>query len=375
MSASPGRCPYDGNISIARRRNTHSVWAHFLPNSPIPGPVAAGEHRYRRQVSTGPLHEALDERAGALLQRHLANAKEWFPHELVPWELGRRFKPGETFEPEGAPLPAGVSSALFVNLLTEDNLPHYFHAIAQVFGMSSALGEWSRRWAAEEQRHATVLRDWLCVTRKLDLAALERARMRQVSTGFRAGVRGYSLTDGLIYLALQELATRISHWNTGRLLDGAGSVILKRVAADENLHFLFYRELASAALQADPSRTVEAIDRQVTSFEMPGTEIDGFTAHAVAIAAAGIYDFRVHYEQVLVPVVMTHWRLETLEGLDSGGERAREHLLAWMARLRRVAVRMAAQSSETSMAGDRGNGATGTGRGPERALSAVEVNR
>ena len=115
-----------------------------------------------------------------------------------------------------------------------------------------------------------MLRDWLCVTRKLDLTGLERARMRQVSTGFRAGGRSHSLTDGLVYLALQELATRIAHWNTGRLLDGDGAVILKRVAADENLHFLFYRELAAAALQADPSRTVEAIDRQVTSFEMPG---------------------------------------------------------------------------------------------------------
>jgi acyl-[acyl-carrier-protein] desaturase len=330
------------------------------------------EYRQGRHLSTGTLREALEERAGTLLQRHLTHAKEWFPHELIPWELGRRFKPGEIFEPEGAPLPAGVSSALFVNLLTEDNLPHYFHTIAQAFGMDSALGEWSRRWAAEEQRHAIVLRDWLCVTRKLDLTALERARMRQVSTGFRAGGRSYSLTDGLIYLALQELATRISHWNTGLLLDDVGSVMLKRVAADENLHFLFYRELASVALRADPSRTVEAIDRQVTSFEMPGAEIDGFAAHAASIAAAGIYDFRIHYEQVLVPVVMTHWRLESVEGLDSDAERARDHLLARMARLRRVAERMAAQSFGDAFVTENGqHGAGPVGLVPGRTRSAV----
>ena len=310
------------------------------------------ERRQAKPMRQGAVSQALDECAGHLLDRHLAHAKEWFPHELVPWELGRRFEPGEVFEPEGAPLPAGVSSALLVNLLTEDNLPHYFHAIAQVVGTDSALGEWSRRWAAEEQRHAIVLRDWLCVTRKLDLTGLERARMRQVSTGFRAGPRGQSLTDGLIYLTLQELATRIAHWNTGRLLDDTGSVILKRVAADENSHFLFYRDLTAAALRADPSRTVEAIDRQVTSFEMPGAEIDGFAAHAAAIAAAQIYDFRIHYEQVLVPVVMTQWRLESLEGLDSDGERARDHLLTWMARLKRVATRMAAQSAGAGPLGE-----------------------
>jgi acyl-[acyl-carrier-protein] desaturase len=312
-------------------------------------------------VRPGALREALEECAGDLLQRHLTHAKEWFPHELVPWELGRRFQPGETFAPEGPPLPAGVSSALFVNLLTEDNLPHYFHAITQVVGIDSALGEWSRRWAAEEQRHAIVLRDWLCVTRKLDLTGLERARMRQVSTGFRAGGRGRSLTDGLVYLALQELATRIAHWNTGRLLDDVGSVILKRVAADENLHFLFYRELVAAALRADPSRTVEAIDRQVSSFEMPGAEIEGFAAHAASIAGARIYDLRIHYEQVLVPVVMTHWRLESLEGLDSDGERARDHLLAWMDRLGRVAARMAAQSSDAAPLAENEVGGPGLG--------------
>jgi len=295
-------------------------------------------------VNSSALPEILDQCAGELLERHLAHAKEWFPHELVPWELGRRFVPGEAFQVEGARLPCGVASALFINLLTEDNLPHYFHVIAQAFGNSPALAEWSRRWAAEEQRHAMVLRDWLCVTRKLDPAVLERARMRQVSAGFRAGSRGQGLTDGLVYLALQELATRISHWNTGRLLDDVGCTLLKRVAADENLHFLFYRDLATAALHADPSGVVQAIDRQVTSFEMPGANIEGFAAHAASIAGAGIYDFRVHYEQVLVPVVIKHWRLESVEGLDDEAEAAREHLLGWMARLRRVAERVAAQS-------------------------------
>lgn len=297
------------------------------------------------RCSTSPtLREVLEERASHLFERHLTNAKEWFPHELVPWESGRRFVRGERFE-EQPPLPEGVSSSLFVNLLTEDNLPHYFHALAEAFGTDSALGAWSRRWAAEEQRHAIVLRDWICVTRKLDLVELERARMHHVSTGFSPGARRHSLVDGLVYLALQELATRISHWNTGRFLDDIGAAVMKRVAADENLHFLFYRDLATTALQADPSGTVEAIERQVTRFEMPGSGIKGFTAHAAAIARAGIYDFRLHYEHIVVPVVLGHWRLESIEGLDANAERARQHLLGWVDRLKRVAGRMTEQYS------------------------------
>ncbi len=297
-------------------------------------------------MTTDPLREVLDDCATNLLERHLAHAKEWFPHELVPWELGRRIEPGTIPEIDGPPLPEGVSSALFVNLLTEDNLPHYFHAIVEATGPDSALGEWSRRWAAEEQRHGIVLRDWISVTRKLDLVALERARMRHVSAGFDPGIRGHTVTDGLVYLALQELATRISHWNTGRFLDDVGAAVMKRVAADENLHFLFYRDLATAALEADPSGTIEAIDRQVTKFQMPGAGMEGFATHAVAIASAGIYNFRVHCEQVLLPVVMTHWRLELIEGLNADGERAREHLVCWISRMRRIADRMEAQSAE-----------------------------
>ena len=145
------------------------------------------------------LAETLNECAGPLLERHLTHAKEWFPHELVPWELGRRYVRGEAPPPEVPSPPDGVLSALFVNLLTEDNLPHYFHNLANAFGTGSALAEWSRRWAAEEQRHAIVLRDWISVTRLLDLVALERARMRQVSTGFDPGIRDLTMTDGIVY--------------------------------------------------------------------------------------------------------------------------------------------------------------------------------
>jgi acyl-[acyl-carrier-protein] desaturase len=302
------------------------------------------------------LPEALEPVAAGLLERHLSRSREWFPHELVPWSLGRDFLDPPDPEAElrctatDGILAAGVASALFVNLLTEDNLPGYYHAISLGFGDDGAMGEWSRRWAAEEQRHAIVIRDWNTVTRRLDLVALERARMHQVSSGFRPGGRGVSLSDGLVYLALQELATRISHWNTGQHLDEVGAAVMKRVAADENHHFLFYRDMASAALEIDPSETVLAIDRQVTGFEMPGTEILGFAGHAAAISAAGIYDYRVHYEQILFPVVLNHWRLESVEGLSPEAEVAREHVLGRISRMKRVADRIDAQAAPAAAA-------------------------
>ena len=52
--------------------------------------------------------------AERLVERHLGMAKEWFPHELVEW----RPPPPCAGTGPAEPLPDGVASALFVNVLT-----------------------------------------------------------------------------------------------------------------------------------------------------------------------------------------------------------------------------------------------------------------
>ena len=58
---------------------------------------------------------------------------------------------------------------------------------------------------------------------------------------------------------------------------------------------------------------VQAIERQVVDFEMPGGGIPDFAEHAAAIARAGIYDLAIHHDQILVPVVLRHWGVEQLD--------------------------------------------------------------
>jgi acyl-[acyl-carrier-protein] desaturase len=275
-----------------------------------------------------------------LFERHLVTAKEWFPHEFVPWGRGRDFEPGEPWSADEASVPPEVRSALFVNLLTEDNLPYYFRSIEQAFGEDGVWGAWARRWTAEEGRHSIVIRDYLTVTRSIDPVALERARMQQVSGGVSPNPP--NAAEAFVYVALQELATRIAHRNTGKLLeDRAGYEVMARVASDENLHYLFYRDMVTAAIEVDPSALVVAIEHQVREFEMPGVGIVGFADHASAIARAGIYDLRLHHEQILVPVVVRHWNVGGLEGLDAEAEQARDALLKRIDRIGRVGRRMA----------------------------------
>ena len=292
-----------------------------------------------------PLLAELAPTAERLLERHLAASKEWFPHELVPWGRGRDFAPEEPWEPSEAPMDPAVRSALFVNLLTEDNLPYYFRTIARMFGEDSAWGTWARRWTAEEGRHSIVIRDYLTVTRAVDPWALERARMQQVAGGVVP--EPADAAEGFVYVALQELATRVAHHNTGKLLaDRAGYEVMKRVAADENFHYLFYRDMVSAALEVDPSAVVVAIESQVRNFEMPGTGIVDFDAHAKAIARAGIYDLSAHHDVILVPVVLRQWKVEELEGRTPAAEEARAKLVQRIGRIGKAARRLAERREE-----------------------------
>jgi acyl-[acyl-carrier-protein] desaturase len=282
--------------------------------------------------------------AARLLERHLATAKEWFPHELVPYSRGRDFGKGYSWSPEdadlaGAELPEAVRSALFVNLLTEDNLPYYFRDIERLFGMDSAFGVWNRRWTAEEGRHSIAIRDYLIATRAIDPVHLERARMAQVSGGEVPSPT--NPLAGVIYVSLQELATRIAHRNTGKLIgDPAGYDVMARVANDENLHYLFYRDLASAAIELNPSDMVVALEEVVRTFVMPGTGILDFDRHSAAIAGAGIYDATILHEQVFMPVIHNFWRVEKLERLTSAADRARDALLNRLERLGKLARAM-----------------------------------
>ena len=285
--------------------------------------------------------------AGDLLNRHLGVAKEWFPHEMVPYSRGKDFVPGSQWDKNDADfgsvsneMSEAVRASLYVNLLTEDNLPYYFRDIDQLFGNDGAYGEWGRNWTAEEGRHSIVIRDYLTVTRAIDPVALERARMQQVRSGQVPAP--LDLYEALAYLTLQELATRIAHRNTGKMMnDEVGEAIMSRVGNDENLHYLFYRDLATAAIAVDPSNMVIGIERAVRTFAMPGTGITDFEKLSREIARVGIYDLLIHHEQILQPVVMRHWKLEQLTGLTDEAEKAREALFKRIERIGKVGAKMA----------------------------------
>jgi acyl-[acyl-carrier-protein] desaturase len=266
----------------------------------------------------------LEPEAARLYDRHARVAQEWFPHDYIPYRLGRDFDK-EPWTPDQPRLTGVAQTSFEIGLLTEDNLPSYHRLIHGMFGKGDgAWLNWVGRWTAEEGRHAIVLRDYLTVTRNIDPVALERGRMTQLQQGYDHD--SPSTLRGLAYVAFQELATRISHRNTGRYSDDpVADRIMVRIAADENLHMVFYRDILGAALRIQPSAAVRAIVDEVLAFEMPGAGIPGFLRKAAQIAKAGIYDLRIHRDEVLLPIIR-HWGIFELEGLDGAAEEARRRL-------------------------------------------------
>ncbi|WP_106848770.1 acyl-ACP desaturase [Blastococcus sp. Marseille-P5729] len=290
----------------------------------------------------GLLH-ALEPVVEENLNRHLRAAKDWNPHDFIPWDDGRNFAflGGEDYDPEQSKLDPVAQIAMITNLLTEDNLPSYHYEIATSFGRDGAWGQWVGRWTAEEARHGTAMRDYLVVTRGVDPVELELERMAHMTAGYDSGDK--SPLQTIAYVSFQELATRVSHRNTGRATDDPiCDQLLSRVSTDENLHMVFYRNLVEAAFELFPDEAMQAVAHEVMSFQMPGATMAGFARKSVAIAKAGIYDLRQHRDEVIAPV-LRKWKVFERADLTAEGEQAREQLAAFMQRLDEQAERFEQQ--------------------------------
>ncbi|GAB11450.1 acyl-[acyl-carrier-protein] desaturase DesA1 [Gordonia araii NBRC 100433] len=297
-----------------------------------------------RELTQVELLQELEPVAESNLNRHLSQARDWHPHDYVPWDDGRNFAAmgGEDWGPEQSQLSDVAKAAMVLNVLTEDNLPSYHREISEYFDADGAWRTWVGRWTAEENRHAIVMRDYLVVTRGVDPVALENDRMANMTKGVYTDDSS-GLLPGLAYVTIQELGTRISHRNTGKACDDpVADRMLQRIAADENLHMIFYRNLCSAAFDLAPDQAMEALDDVIERFQMPGIGMPNFRKMSLTMAKYGIYDLRQHLDDVLWPVLR---KLEIFERTDftGRGEQARDSLAAWLAKSDEDATRFEEQ--------------------------------
>src|SRR5262249_56165057 len=106
--------------------------------------------------------------------------------------------------------------------------------------------------------------------------------------------------------------------------------LLGRMGVDETLHMVFYRNVGAAAFDVAPDETMQAVRDEVVGFQMPGAGMRDFRRHSVIIAKAGIYDLRLHHDEVVAPV-LKFWRVFDRTDLGAAGGPAPPELVTVMA--------------------------------------------
>lgn len=271
------------------------------------------------QTEDAELAELMTDATSRLVDRHMYKVREWCPSEFITTHNGRSYKEQPWTAEKDRIMPVYAEAALRVNTLTEDNLTSYNHDIARV--VEQAIGRpnpklkeedqhplhvWSSHWTAEEDRHGRAMGLWINAHAPIDPVQLDKDRfalMRQVHDGTP---QHFSLVEAVAYASIQELATQVSHRNTGKVIgneapDGrmhGGQAMLGVIAGDEGRHHNFYRDWTADAMQINPSVVLRAIARQIVEFDMPGTGIPNFTRQSVLIASSGIYGLK-EYREVL----------------------------------------------------------------------------
>jgi acyl-[acyl-carrier-protein] desaturase len=98
-------------------------------------------------------------------------------------------------------------------------------------------------------------------------------------------------------------------------------------------------------LEIAPDATMQAIAKEVIGFEMPGATMAGFRRSSMMIAKAGIYDLRLHHDDVIMPVLRA-WNVFDRTDLGPEGEQARTELATFLEALDAQATKFVDRRAE-----------------------------
>lgn len=280
----------------------------------------------------------------------------WQPSDFLPDSTKENFL-SEVKELQEAcrELPYDYLAVLVGDCITEEALPTYtswlmtVEGINQVHDRESGWVKWVRWWSAEENRHGDLLNKYLYLSGRVNMREMETSTQWLIADGFDIGTDADPYRN-FIYTSFQELATNISHRRTATLAKKHGnahlSKICGKIASDEMRHARAYKTFISKFFEVDPSEVMLAFeDMMKKKIVMPahflretGDKIGGVFSHfSDSAQRLGVYT-TIDYIEILESL-LKDWSIESVGGLNSAAEKARDYLVALPARLRRIADR------------------------------------
>ena len=283
----------------------------------------------------------LEDKVRDMMKIHEEKRELWYPSDLIGPEQGADPDAHrQALRRRASGIPDHARTALALNLLTEEGLPHFHRLLAVYLGNDSHWSRWNNLWTAEEDRHGQVLHDYARDAELLNQRRLEEMQFEYLRAGFEPAWDNDPYRV-FAYTTVQERATQHSHAATGRLAgeyDPLLGSVLDRIAREEARHFAFYRTVLGDVLERDPDQALESIAQVLPSIDMPGHTMPGFREMADVIRRAGIYGPRDYLR--IVQEQIRFWKIETLTGLGEMGRKAQDRILQIPDRLRRVADAM-----------------------------------
>lgn len=289
--------------------------------------------------------QALEPLAESQLKYLGKRERQWFPDQFLNDSDKLR---------ENAKNLSPLTIAIFLgNAVTEKGLPAYMTALNKAAGVSDYTGkdktpsaEWIRGWTAQELEHEEVMYGWALLSDRVNMRALNILNYNLIRYGFDPRTRE-SPYKGYAYTTPQELATKISHDNTGKLAKREGDLVVHdmssiRIAPDENRHYLFNAGFMGGIFELDPDGATIAVDDIMTrdgGMVMPGAlmsetmnELDSkiaktpfFEKFEIAAQKAEIYT--IHDYVNIFDTLIKVWKIEDRVLRSEKAEKAREHLI------------------------------------------------
>jgi acyl-[acyl-carrier-protein] desaturase len=273
-----------------------------------------------------------------LIEAHEAKRRLWWPSDLIGPPEGE--DPDRHFaelRKRASGIPDAVRVSLVMGLLTEEGLPQFHRVISEHTPDASQWRQWNNMWTAEEDRHGTLLHDYLWEARIVHPRVLDEMQFAYLKSGYNPDWQRdpYQM---FAYTSMQERATQVCHQNNARRAGEYDPVIsrgLDRVGAEEARHFHFYRQVFAESLARDADRALASLARALRLFEMPGGNIPTFAEMTDVIRRSNLYGPR-HFLKIIQELI-EYWGLTTLTNLGAMGHEAQDFVLSYPARLARIA--------------------------------------
>jgi acyl-[acyl-carrier-protein] desaturase len=279
--------------------------------------------------------------------------KSWQPADFTPdLSTDEGFEELRALRTEIEAMPDDAMVILVGDMITEEALPTYASWIFPLEGVGvqgepqTAWGAWNRGWCAEENRHGDLLNRYLYLTGRVNMKEVELTIHHLINDG------GDTQTENdpyktFVYTSFQEIATRISHLNVGKIARSVGAERLyklsSKIAGDENRHARAYKLFISKFMEVDPSETVIAFSEMMKrKIVMPamymrerGREMgDTFKKFEVVAGRTGVYTTRDYID--IIENLVKDWDIEHVTGLTPAAAKAQDYLCGLPDRYRKV---------------------------------------